>query len=64
MRRLIGTTTLVLSLIGIAAGAGGILLAPSAAETTLLDIHLDENANCLDGCATGREICCGEDKEP
>lgn len=64
MRRLISTTTLVLSLIGIGAGAGGILLAPSAAETTLLDIHLDESANCLEGCDTGQEICCAEEKEP
>lgn len=64
MRRLIATTTLVLSLIGVGVGAGGILLAPSAAETTLIDRHVDEDANCLQGCDTGQEICCGEEKEP
>lgn len=63
MKRLIGRLTLGISLVGIAAGAGGVLLNPATGISGEERDEMTEDRVCVEGCNPDTEFCCDE-KEP
>lgn len=63
MKRLIGSVTLGVSLLGAAVGLGSVLLSPTTGITGDDVKKVTEERVCVSGCDPETDFCCIEGKE-